>query len=322
MPSRSWPEIGRSCSEENQPASGTDIELCVAGSATSASVREHSARWPLQGPFGRRGGRGAARRHEGADHERDPHPRTHRRDQPPPRARALRLGRVLLGRRRPVDEPQHDADALVDQVDAGDGERERDHRVARDQQRHPGGDEQDAAHDAPGRALGLRHRHAEGAPHRLAEVDGPDQRRGRRGHHGAGAREDPPGRAQVAEERVVDPARPPPGPRAARRGRGRASGRPRRRRRRARPRRPRRRRAPRTRAAGRARARARPRRARAPAARAGSRGCARARRSARAARSGSRRRAAAAARAPSPRSGARAPGGSARSPPRGPSRRR
>ena len=48
MPSSSWPAIGRSWSDANQPGSGTDIELCVAGSATSSSGRSHSAAWPLQ----------------------------------------------------------------------------------------------------------------------------------------------------------------------------------------------------------------------------------------------------------------------------------
>ena len=48
MPSSSWPPIGRSCSAANQPGSGTDIELCVAGSTTSSSGRSHSSAWPLQ----------------------------------------------------------------------------------------------------------------------------------------------------------------------------------------------------------------------------------------------------------------------------------
>ncbi len=44
--------MGRSCSDENQPGSGTDIELWVAAMETSASGRSHSSRWPLHGPFG------------------------------------------------------------------------------------------------------------------------------------------------------------------------------------------------------------------------------------------------------------------------------
>ena len=48
MPSSSWPPIGRSCSDANQPGSGTDIELCVAGSVTSSSGRSHRAARPLQ----------------------------------------------------------------------------------------------------------------------------------------------------------------------------------------------------------------------------------------------------------------------------------
>ena len=49
---RSCSAIGASCWEENHPGSGTDIELCVAASATSGSVRPHSAAWPLHGPAG------------------------------------------------------------------------------------------------------------------------------------------------------------------------------------------------------------------------------------------------------------------------------
>ena len=33
---------------ENQPGSGTDIELWVAGNTTSLSGLSHSSRWPLQ----------------------------------------------------------------------------------------------------------------------------------------------------------------------------------------------------------------------------------------------------------------------------------
>jgi hypothetical protein len=50
MPSCSWSGIGRSCSAEYQPGRGTDIELCVAASATSGSARPQSSTWPLQGP--------------------------------------------------------------------------------------------------------------------------------------------------------------------------------------------------------------------------------------------------------------------------------
>ena len=48
MPSSSCPPIGRSDQAENQPGSGADIELCVAGRTTSSSGRSHSAAWPLQ----------------------------------------------------------------------------------------------------------------------------------------------------------------------------------------------------------------------------------------------------------------------------------
>ena len=47
MPSWSWPLIGRSCSAENQPRVGTDIELCVAGRTTRVSGRLHSSAYPL-----------------------------------------------------------------------------------------------------------------------------------------------------------------------------------------------------------------------------------------------------------------------------------
>ena len=50
IPPASWSAIGWSCAAENQPGSGTDIELCVAASATSFSGRAHSSRWPLQAP--------------------------------------------------------------------------------------------------------------------------------------------------------------------------------------------------------------------------------------------------------------------------------
>jgi hypothetical protein len=51
MPSLSWSTIGRSCSDEYQPGSGTDIELWVAGCATRSSRRSHSSMRPLHGPF-------------------------------------------------------------------------------------------------------------------------------------------------------------------------------------------------------------------------------------------------------------------------------
>ena len=52
MPSSSWPPIGRSCSAEYQPGSGTDIELWVAGRTTSSRRRSHSAAWPLHAVTG------------------------------------------------------------------------------------------------------------------------------------------------------------------------------------------------------------------------------------------------------------------------------
>jgi hypothetical protein len=51
MPSLSWSMIGRSCSDEYQPGSGTDIELWVDGSATWSSRRSHSSMRPLHGPL-------------------------------------------------------------------------------------------------------------------------------------------------------------------------------------------------------------------------------------------------------------------------------
>ena len=50
MPSESWPPIGFSCSAENQPGSGADIELWVAGSTTSVSGRSQSRESPSHAP--------------------------------------------------------------------------------------------------------------------------------------------------------------------------------------------------------------------------------------------------------------------------------
>ena len=71
MPSWSWPPIERSCSADNQPASGADIELCVAGSAISSSGRSQSAACPLQRRAGAAGASTPPLPRNGADARRD-----------------------------------------------------------------------------------------------------------------------------------------------------------------------------------------------------------------------------------------------------------
>ena len=105
-------------SEENQPGSGTDIELCVVTSATSSSGRSHSSLVAVARPACaarrswcrrcRRRSPTSDRDHDGGDRQRREPPAAKRR------AGARAAAASLAGA---VDQPQQRADALVDQVD-------------------------------------------------------------------------------------------------------------------------------------------------------------------------------------------------------------
>ena len=71
MPSSSCPPIERSCSAENQPGSGADIELCVAGEHDLVERPVAERRVAVAARIGARGALDAAAGDEGRDRARD-----------------------------------------------------------------------------------------------------------------------------------------------------------------------------------------------------------------------------------------------------------
>ena len=159
------------------------------------------------GEVGRRRG-GAAGADEGGARRPDEHRGEHRdRDARGGPAAAARGRLRRRGRGRPREHVHDRLDALVEHVDARErrGEPHRGHRLEDDE--HADDDEHGAA-DQPQRGTrGLGDDDPPGRDERALDVDGADQRRRRRGDHGAAAGEQPARRAQVAEERVPYAAR-------------------------------------------------------------------------------------------------------------------
>jgi hypothetical protein len=155
----------------------------------------------------RRRGAGAEERRGHAD---DDDRRDRRRDERSalhePRHGAQARARPLLLLVGTVDQPQHRADALVDQVHAHRREHELHDGVVLDQHDQAEQHQDDAAQRAQRGALRLGRHPGERPAQRLAEVDRPDERGRRGGDHGARAGDDPSERAQVAEVGVPDGA--------------------------------------------------------------------------------------------------------------------
>jgi hypothetical protein len=163
---------------------------------------------PVARSRGRRCRRRAPGPEERRDRAHDQHARDHGGDDRAAAARRRAVPRRALPPLRPwlVDEPEHRADARVDQVQADHGEHELQHRIAVEQAEEPERDEQGGAEDSQRRVGRLGGEPCGHPAQRRVEIDGTDERGGRRGHDRAASGEDPGRRAQVAEEGVPDRA--------------------------------------------------------------------------------------------------------------------